>query len=85
MTARRIVLPPRLEPRGLSRTEAARYAGISPAFLDRLVAEGRMPRPARLGRRSLWDRRRIDAALDAIFNVADQGADAFGAAPEFAL
>ena len=50
-------------PRGLSREEAARYVGVGATMFDRLVEEGRMPRPARIGRRTVWDRLKIDAAF----------------------
>jgi predicted DNA-binding transcriptional regulator AlpA len=78
---RREVLPPR----GLSRVEAARRVGVFPTLFDRLVAEGRMPRPARIYRRLVWDRRQIDRALDAIFNEQHLGAAIDTAAPEFVL
>jgi predicted DNA-binding transcriptional regulator AlpA len=82
---RRNALPAGLVPRGLSRIVAATYIGLSPSLFDQLVADGRMPKPARIGRRCLWDRRCIDRALDALFNQPDQGAVAYAAAPEFAL
>jgi predicted DNA-binding transcriptional regulator AlpA len=82
---RRDVLPVGLAPRGLSRIVAAAYIGVSPSLFDQLVADGRMPRPARIGRRCLWDRQCIDRALDGIFNQPYQGAGAYAAAPEFAL
>ena len=50
-------------PRGLSREEAARYIGVGVSMFDELVRGGRMPRPARLGRRVVWDRFKIDAAF----------------------
>lgn len=50
-------------PRGLSREEAARYIGVSPSTLDRLIVEGRMPKPARIGKRVVWDRLKLDAAF----------------------
>lgn len=64
-------------PRGLSREEAARYIGVGSTMFDRLVEEGRMPRPARIGRRTVWDRLKIDAAFveldeDGAENVLDR-------------
>ncbi len=50
-------------PRGLSREEAARYVGISTTTFDRLIEDGRMPKPARIGKRTVWDRHKIDAAF----------------------
>jgi hypothetical protein len=67
-------LPFGVMPRGLSRAQAAEYIGM-------LVGDGQMPKPARCGRRLLWDRRQIDRALDALFNEEGGATDA----PEFAL
>lgn len=50
-------------PRGLSREDAALYIGVGTTTFDRLVEEGRMPQPIRLGKRVLWDRIKIDAAF----------------------
>jgi excisionase family DNA binding protein len=50
-------------PRGLSREEAARYVGVGATTFDRLVEERRMPRPVRIGRRTIWDRLKLDAAF----------------------
>jgi predicted DNA-binding transcriptional regulator AlpA len=80
----RDILPASLAPRGLSRVEAARYVGVSPTLFHRMVSEGRMPRPARYGRRLLWDRRQIDRSLDALFNDHQEAA-VETAAPEFVL
>jgi predicted DNA-binding transcriptional regulator AlpA len=52
--------------RGLSRDEAAMYCGISATLFDRLVADGRMPGPCRIGGRKVWDIRAIDMAFDAL-------------------
>ena len=47
-------------PRGLSRTEAARYIGIGSSLFDALVAEGSMPRPHVIRGRRVWDRIEVD-------------------------
>lgn len=52
--------------RGLNRLEAARYVGVGPTTFDKLVSEGKMPRPARVGMRRIWDRRRLDLAFEAL-------------------
>jgi predicted DNA-binding transcriptional regulator AlpA len=78
-------LPVSLPPRGLSRVAAAAYVGISASLFDGLVAEQRMPKPARIGRRLIWCRRQLDRALDELFNEPQQGTAAGLAAPEFAL
>jgi hypothetical protein len=50
--------------RGLSRTEAAVYVGISPAKFDQLVANGRMPGARRIDGRKVWDVRELDLCFD---------------------
>lgn len=57
-------------PRGLSREEAARYVGVSPTTFDRLIAEYRMPRPKRIGKRVIWDRLKLD---DAFSDLGEDG------------
>lgn len=59
------------ERRCLSREEAAAYVGLSPsAFSDRVQAET-FPKPLKLGRRSVWDRRALDLALDRLSGLAE--------------
>ena len=53
-------------PRGLNRLEAARYIGVSPTTFDKLVTDGRMPRPKEIGARRVYDRAQLDSAFDAI-------------------
>jgi predicted DNA-binding transcriptional regulator AlpA len=60
---RRDVLPASLPPRGLNRSEAAAYVGISTTFFDVLVSDGRMPRPKTVGARKVWDRMALDQAF----------------------
>ncbi len=51
-------------PRGMSREESARYVGVSPAKFDRLVKDGRMPKPKHIDDRVVvWDRLKLDAAF----------------------
>jgi predicted DNA-binding transcriptional regulator AlpA len=50
--------------RGLSRTEAAMYLGISPSKFDELVIDGRMPRPRIIDCRKVWDLHELDMAFD---------------------
>ena len=52
--------------RGLSRSEAARYVGVSMPTFDLLVGNGQMPQPFRIGRRVIWDLRKLDAAFDVL-------------------
>jgi hypothetical protein len=56
--------PPLLEPRGLSREQAAGYVGVGVSKFDEMVADGRMPGPKEIDRRKVWDRRGLDAAFD---------------------
>ena len=60
------VLPPSLAPRGLSREQAAAYIGISASLFDGLVKDGRMPPAKRINGRTVWDRRRLDVAFEAL-------------------
>lgn len=50
-------------PRGLRREEAARYVGVGATVFDRMVADGRMPKPKRVDGCVVWDRVRLDAAF----------------------
>ena len=59
-----------IEPRGLSRPEAAAYVGIGASLFDQLVRVGKMPSPARLKGRLIWDRRGLDRAMDELFDHA---------------
>ena len=52
--------------RGLSRSEAATYLGISSAKFDELVRDGRMPVAKRIDGRKVWDVLQLDLAFDAL-------------------
>ncbi|WP_245279254.1 hypothetical protein [Xanthobacter sp. 91] len=69
---RRNVLPLSLPPRGLSRSIAAAYIGVSTTLFDELVADGRMPKPKLINSRNVWDRLRIDAAFEALPEKRDR-------------
>ena len=73
-SARSSALPVGTLPRGLSRIQASEYVGVSPTKFDQLVADGRMPHPARLDGRVLWDRLALDRALDVLFDGDDNDA-----------
>ena len=75
-------LPLSLPPRGLSRTEAAAYIGVSPSLFDAMVRDGRMPRPKQVNARTVWDRKRVGLAFDALAEQ-DAGPDAGGELPRF--
>lgn len=72
------VLPPSLPPRGLSRVEAACYIGVSPSMFDVLVGDGRMPAPKKINARTVWDRKMLDAAFEALPDAAPSGDDPWG-------
>ena len=55
-----------LQPRGLARTEAAAYIGVSATLFDVMVLDGRMPAPKRIGSRAVWDRAAIDVAFESL-------------------
>jgi predicted DNA-binding transcriptional regulator AlpA len=70
-------LPDSLAPRGLSRLQAAAYVGVSVTTFDRMVKDRLMPGPMRIYSRNVWDRRKVDAAIDAL-DVGDDMDDAWG-------
>jgi predicted DNA-binding transcriptional regulator AlpA len=62
------MITPRLDtiaypPRGMSRDEAGRYIGVGVTKFDKMVADGRMPRPKRVDGRVIWDRLKVEAAF----------------------
>jgi excisionase family DNA binding protein len=67
MTARATLSASRPIPRrGLSRVEAAMYLGIGTTKFDKMIADGRMPKPRRIDGRKIWDIRALDVAFDAL-------------------
>lgn len=61
-----------IQPRLLSRDEAATYCGVSPNTFDSMVGDGRMPKPKPVNRRRVWDRVQLDEAIDALPNEGDR-------------
>lgn len=55
-----------IQPRGLSRVQAARYVGVCPVSFDTMVANGEMPNPKTWGRRLIWDRLALDVSFEAL-------------------
>lgn len=51
-------------PRGLRRTLAAAYVGVSLPMFDKMVIEGNMPKPKRVYGRTIWDKVAVDRAFD---------------------
>ncbi|MEM7723621.1 MAG: helix-turn-helix transcriptional regulator [Pseudomonadota bacterium] len=66
MPKRPAILPPILAHRGLSRTKAAAYIGVSPTLFNHLVRDRRMPPPKRINARTVWDRKKLDRAFELI-------------------
>jgi hypothetical protein len=74
MPARSTFIPEGAWPRGLSADEAAAYVGLSRNTFLRQVEEGLWPDPIKIGKRTsrhreiagrvIWDRHRLDLALD---------------------
>lgn len=58
-----------LMPRGLNREQAAEYVGVGATLFDRMVRDGRMPKCKPIDGRRVWDRKQLDAALDALPNA----------------
>ena len=54
---------------------AATYAGVSCATFDRLVAEGRFPKPVDLYGEVVWDLTLIDRVLDRMSGLRRNTAD----------
>lgn len=59
-------LPFGIAPMGFNREQAAEYIGIGTTLLDRLVADGIMPKPVRLAGRVVYNRRKIEIAFNAL-------------------
>ncbi len=58
--------PIRIEPRGLSRVEAARYLGISPSKFDEMRKDGRVGSARLIDGRKVWDVHDLDSVFDAL-------------------
>lgn len=65
MTSFLIHALPTADRRCLGRKEAASYVGVSTGTFDKLVRSGQMPSSIDLFGRKVWDRRALDAAIDA--------------------
>jgi predicted DNA-binding transcriptional regulator AlpA len=50
--------------RGLRRTEASDYIGLSASKFDELVKDGRMPPPKKIDGCVVWDIRQLDSAFN---------------------
>ncbi len=52
--------------RGLRRTEAAIYIGISATKFDELVKDGRMPKPKKIDGAAIWDIKELDLYFETL-------------------
>jgi predicted DNA-binding transcriptional regulator AlpA len=52
--------------RGLRRSEAAIYIGISATKFDGLVKDGRMPRPKKIDGAVVWDLKELDLYFETL-------------------
>ena len=64
-----------IEPRGLSRVEAARYFGISPTKFDELRKDRRVGAARVVDGRLVWDVRDLDRDFEALPFEHDEKAD----------
>jgi predicted DNA-binding transcriptional regulator AlpA len=56
-------------PRGLSREAAAQYCGFGTTKFDEMIKDGRLPKPARVDGRVVWDLHKLDKALDRLYQT----------------
>ena len=79
MTAMARDLRSRTQPRrGLRRTEAAAFIGVSPTKFDEWVTKGIMPKPKRQDGVVVWDMVALDAAFDALPDEESRATDTVG-------
>ena len=52
-------------------SSSAAYVGVSPSLFNSMVKDRRMPPPKRINDRTVWDRKRLDAAFDALPDDGD--------------
>ena len=72
-TARVGPMKPATPRRGLSRSEAADYIGVSQTLFDTMVKAGQMPKPIKAMSRVIWDVRALDEAFTDL--ASEQTAD----------
>ena len=61
--------------RGLDHDEAATFVGVTMATFDRMVAEGRLPKPVELYGEIVWDLVQLDRAMDRLTGFRRNTAD----------
>jgi predicted DNA-binding transcriptional regulator AlpA len=55
--------------RGLDHDEAAVFVGVSFQTFDRMVSEGRLPKPVELYGEIVWDLVQLDRAVDRLMGL----------------
>lgn len=55
--------------RGVNHDEAVTYVGVSVSAFDRMVADGRLPRPVELDGEPVWDLVLLDRAIDRLMGL----------------
>ena len=71
MASRTVIAP--VQPRGLTREDAASYCGLTPKGFDEWVKRGLVPGPIPGTQR--WDRKAIDLALDQASGIKSTESD----------
>jgi hypothetical protein len=62
-------LPPGVRPRGLTRSEAAAFAGLSPATFDKARAQGKYPKATLPGGR--YDLLKLELSMNYLSNITE--------------
>lgn len=60
-----------IQPRGLNRSQAADYIGVSKSLFDEMVRDGRMPEPKRINSRTVWDRNQLDEYFEDLSETSE--------------
>jgi predicted DNA-binding transcriptional regulator AlpA len=68
-----------MAPRILDKAGLASYLSVSEKTVDKMIEEGRMPRPKRLTeRRNGWDVKEVDTAIEQLPTVGASSDDGWG-------
>lgn len=59
-------------PAGLRRVPAATHCGVSPVHFEKMIDEGLLPPPRKLGGVKVWLRQELDEAMQALPAVCDE-------------
>lgn len=61
-----------ISPRGLNKTQAANYIGVSAGLFERMIQQGLMPPARQLASRKVWDIQELDRAFDDLPHVTGE-------------